>query len=68
MLSVGPGSAEAVSKRATSTSSEKVDLSKRSVSASRHVGKGKATPENRVVSSFDTASAERGPTQTSIDR
>ena len=31
-----------------------------SVSASRHLGKGKTTPENRVVSSFDTASATSG--------
>ena len=49
--------AEAVSKRATSTAGAKVDPPECSVSASRHFGKGNATPEKRVISSFDTASA-----------
>lgn len=56
----GPLPAEAVSKRVTSTSGAKVDPPECSVSASRHLGKGKATPENRVISSFDTASANSG--------
>jgi hypothetical protein len=55
-----PFMAEAVSKRATSTSSAKVDPPERSVSASRYFGKGKVIPENRVVSSFDTASTNSG--------
>lgn len=57
---VGLLSAEAVSKRVTSTSGAKVDPPECFVSASRRLGKGKATPENRVISSFDTASASFG--------
>jgi len=40
---------------------EKVDRSDRAISAWQHLGKGKATPENRVVLRFHTASVDSGP-------
>lgn len=52
--------AEAVSKRAPVLFGGEVDPPERSVSASWHFGKGKVTPENRWISSFDTASARTG--------
>lgn len=36
---------------------EEIDPSDRAISAWRHVGKGKATPENHIVLRFHTASA-----------
>jgi hypothetical protein len=40
---------------------EKVDRSDRAISAWQHLRKGKATPENRVVLCFHTASVDSGP-------
>lgn len=42
-------------KRATSTSSAKVDQPERPVSSSRRFGNGEATSENQLVPSFTTA-------------
>jgi hypothetical protein len=37
---------------------EKIDPSDRAISAWQHLGKGEATPENRVVLRFRTASVD----------
>jgi hypothetical protein len=49
-----------VSKRAPLPLSEEVDPPERSLWASQHLARGKATPQNRRISSFDTASDIKG--------
>lgn len=45
--------------------SSKIDPSDRAVLTWQQLGKGKATPENRVLSRFNTASANDGHSLTS---
>jgi hypothetical protein len=59
-IGVGPDPAEAVSKRAPLQLGVEADPPERFVSASWHFGRGKVTPESRGISSFDTASVDRG--------
>jgi hypothetical protein len=49
--------AQSVSKRTPFRLSAKSGLSERSISASRLLGRGKVTPQNLAILSFDTASA-----------
>jgi hypothetical protein len=53
--------AQAVSKRTPFRLSAKSGLLDRPISASRHLGRGKGTPQNPVILSFDTASADKEP-------
>jgi hypothetical protein len=47
---------------------KEIGLSDRAVLACRRLGKGKMTPENRVLLRFHTASAELSPMMTGAER